>query len=113
MEEARRIKPDHINLLETLNVFGVRAQFMQQFKEYLEEEGLPPNDDRTVYVEFVAVYLELRHFLPSFLPIYFPSLEGSAVIDDLGLLCLHGCLPSAYQMSSNSIAHCAPMAACG
>ncbi|MGD1084264.1 MAG: DEAD/DEAH box helicase, partial [Verrucomicrobiota bacterium] len=46
VEEARRNKPDHINLLETLNVFGVRAQFMQQFKEYLEEEGLPPNDDR-------------------------------------------------------------------
>ena len=50
VEEARRVKPDHINLLETLNVFGVRAQFMQQFKEYLEEEGLPPNDDR---IEFV------------------------------------------------------------
>ena len=50
VEEARRIKPDHINLLETLNVFGVRAQFMQQFREYLEEEGLPPNDDR---IEFL------------------------------------------------------------
>ena len=37
-------------MLETLNVFGVRAQFMQQFKEYLEEEGLPSNDDR---IEFV------------------------------------------------------------
>ena len=46
MDEIRAQKPEHINLLETLNVFGVRAQFMQQFKEYLEEEGLPPNDDR-------------------------------------------------------------------
>ena len=27
-------KPDHIALLETLNIFGVRAQYMQQFKEY-------------------------------------------------------------------------------
>ena len=50
VDEIRGHKPDHINLLETLNVFGVRAQFMQQFKEYLEEEGLPPNDDR---IEFV------------------------------------------------------------
>jgi hypothetical protein len=50
VDEARRLKPDHINLLETLNVFGVRAQFMQQFKEYLEEEGLPSNDDR---IEFI------------------------------------------------------------
>lgn len=50
VEETRGIKPEHINLLETLNVFGVRAQFMQQFREYLEEEGLPPNEDR---IEFV------------------------------------------------------------
>ena len=28
-------------LLETLNIFGIRAQYMQQFKEYLEDEGLP------------------------------------------------------------------------
>ena len=39
-------KPEHIGLLETLNIFGIRAQYMQQFKEYLEEEGLPSNEDR-------------------------------------------------------------------
>ena len=50
VDEVRGHKPEHINLLETLNVFGVRAQFMQQFKEYLEEEGLPSNDDR---IEFI------------------------------------------------------------
>jgi hypothetical protein len=38
--------PQHIHVLETLNIFGIRAQYMQQFKEYLEEEGLPPNEDR-------------------------------------------------------------------
>ncbi len=43
-------KPQHINLLETLNIFGIRAQYMQQFKEYLEDEGLPSNEDR---IEFV------------------------------------------------------------
>lgn len=43
-------KPQHIALLETLNIFGVRAQYMQQFKEYLEEEGLPTNEDT---IEFV------------------------------------------------------------
>ena len=37
--------PRHIGLLETLNVFGVSANYMQQFKEHLEEEGLPSNDD--------------------------------------------------------------------
>ena len=43
-------KPPHIKLLETLNIFGIRAQYMQQFKEYLEEEGLPSNEDR---IEFI------------------------------------------------------------
>ncbi len=37
--------PRHVGVLETLNVFGVSADYMQQFKEHLEEEGLPPNDD--------------------------------------------------------------------
>lgn len=39
-------KPRHIELLETLNVFGVHADYMARFKEYLEEEGLPPEHDR-------------------------------------------------------------------
>ena len=43
-------KPQHIHLLETLNIFGIRAQYMQQFKEYLEDEGLPANEER---IEFV------------------------------------------------------------
>ena len=36
--------PRHIGILETLNVFGVRAEFMRQFKEYLEEEGVPADE---------------------------------------------------------------------
>jgi len=30
----------HIRLLETLNVFGVRANYMAQFREYLKQEGI-------------------------------------------------------------------------
>ena len=37
--------PRHVGILETLGVFGVSADYMQQFKEHLEEEGLPSNDD--------------------------------------------------------------------
>jgi hypothetical protein len=37
--------------LETLNIFGVRADYMQQFKKYLEEEGLPANDSKWVTVK--------------------------------------------------------------
>jgi hypothetical protein len=47
--EGLRI-PSYIHELETLYIFGVRADYMRQFKEYLEEEGLPKNEDR---IEFV------------------------------------------------------------
>jgi hypothetical protein len=38
-------RPRHIELLETLNVFGIHADYMAQFKQFLEDEGLPPNHD--------------------------------------------------------------------
>ena len=38
-------KPRHIELLETLNVFGIHADYMAQFKQFLEDEGLPPDQD--------------------------------------------------------------------
>lgn len=39
--------PKHIGVVETLNVFGVRADYMKQFREYLEEEGVKGKDDCT------------------------------------------------------------------
>ncbi|QBG47607.1 restriction endonuclease subunit R [Verrucomicrobia bacterium S94] len=38
--------PAHIDQVETLQIFGVKADYMAQFKAYLEEEGLPTADDR-------------------------------------------------------------------
>lgn len=32
--------PDHIKLLETLNIFALRANYMTQFRDYLESEGI-------------------------------------------------------------------------
>jgi hypothetical protein len=32
--------PDHIKLLETLNIFAVRANYMDRFRDYLEREGV-------------------------------------------------------------------------
>jgi len=37
--------PDHIRLLETLNIFAVRANYMAQFREYLEREGVETQGD--------------------------------------------------------------------
>ena len=39
-------RPRHIDLLETLNVFGIHADYMAQFKQFLEDEGLPPDTER-------------------------------------------------------------------
>ena len=33
--------PPNMRLLETLNIFGVRANYMTQFREYLKREGIP------------------------------------------------------------------------
>ncbi|GIW56614.1 MAG: hypothetical protein KatS3mg082_3018 [Nitrospiraceae bacterium] len=54
LKRSRRLDgqaaPKNIETLETLNIFGIRADYMRQFKEYLEDEGLPANEDR---IEFV------------------------------------------------------------
>ncbi len=36
--------PKHIELLETLTIFGVKAQYMEDFKSYLEQEGTGTNE---------------------------------------------------------------------
>ena len=33
--------PQHMETIETLNIFGVRANYMDTFKKYMEDEGLP------------------------------------------------------------------------
>ena len=37
-------KPRFMHTLETLNIFGIKADYMEQFKQFLEDEGLPTND---------------------------------------------------------------------
>ncbi len=43
-------RPKYVGVLETLGIFGIHADYMAQFRDFLEEEGLPTNDDR---VEFL------------------------------------------------------------
>ena len=42
---AERPKGTHLDKLEALNIFGVRANYMATFKEYLREEGVTPSDE--------------------------------------------------------------------
>jgi hypothetical protein len=37
--------PKNIGAVETLNVFGVKADYMRQFRDYLEEEGINGGDE--------------------------------------------------------------------
>lgn len=36
--------PKYLRILETLNIFGIRADYMEQFKDYLKDEGLPTGE---------------------------------------------------------------------
>lgn len=43
-------QPDaFIRYLETLDVFGVNASFMEKFRDFLQEEKLPANDDQRTF----------------------------------------------------------------
>ncbi len=46
-----------------------------------EESLLPPGDDPAVYVEFAAVYLELRAFADHLVPVYFPAILDRPAAD--------------------------------
>ena len=41
---APNSQPKHLSTLETLNIYGIRADYMELFKMLLQEEGLPAND---------------------------------------------------------------------
>jgi len=40
--------PNHIELLETLNIFGIRSDYMKEFEEYLEEEDVGDDERREI-----------------------------------------------------------------
>jgi hypothetical protein len=54
-----RPKGVHLDKLESLNIFGVRASYMATFKEYLREEGITPSD------EVLQLDFETRSNLPA------------------------------------------------
>ena len=42
-------QPEYIQYVETLNVFGIEADFMERFRKFLEEEELPANYQKQIY----------------------------------------------------------------
>jgi len=76
----------------TISAAGLRSRIQEigpiefdEIRAVLHQEGLllPPRDEATVYVEFAAVYLELKYFAWRFLPRHFPALESPAKVDQL------------------------------
>ncbi len=57
--------PKHIELLETLNVFAVRADYMARFREYLEREGVATDGiELPLFVEIQKSALEKGLLIP-------------------------------------------------
>ena len=49
--------PKGLREIETLNIFGVRADYMDTFRKYLEDEGLPHNEEAYMPVQIPTVNL--------------------------------------------------------
>ncbi|MBQ4479570.1 MAG: DEAD/DEAH box helicase family protein [Victivallales bacterium] len=49
LKRSSRLKsitpPNHLHVLETLTIFGIKAQYMEDFRNYLQVEELPVNDN--------------------------------------------------------------------
>ena len=51
------ILPRGLRDIETLNIFGVRADYMETFRKYLEDEGLPANEEVYIPIQIPTVKL--------------------------------------------------------
>lgn len=61
LDDRRVTVPQDIEILETLTIFGVKAQYMEDFKRYLELEGAPVNDNLLEYkMPVISRYHEVK-----------------------------------------------------
>lgn len=56
--DIRALKPI-LKHLETLQIFGVKADYMEQFKQFLEEEGLPVNDTSWISIKIPTIQKDI------------------------------------------------------
>ena len=59
-------RPPNLPLLETLNIFAVRANFMAKFRDYLEREGVPQEENTQLEVP-------IQHIMDSVPKLYVPK----------------------------------------
>ena len=72
--------PPNLPLLETLNIFAVRANFMAQFRDYLMREGIELDDPIQLEIPIVSNenFLARRLYVPTALP-YNENAKGQCV----------------------------------
>ena len=72
--------PANISLLETLNIFAVRANFMAQFRDYLMREGIELNEPIQMEIPIISNqnFLARRLFIPDVQP-YDEAAKGKCV----------------------------------
>lgn len=68
--------PKHLKLLETLNIFAVRANYMTRFRDYLEREGV----DTGGYLEMDLPLWTHQEFLEK--PLYRPRIDNDQKFAD-------------------------------
>ena len=73
--------PPNLSLLETLNIFAVRANFMADFQEYLRREGVPCEDPIQLKLPIKPNmdHLAKRLYVPKVLP-YDKAAKGKCVM---------------------------------
>ncbi|HEV3117784.1 MAG TPA: hypothetical protein VGY58_12065, partial [Gemmataceae bacterium] len=80
---AKEGRLDEITVRERIHRIG-ETEF-DEIRGVLKQEDflLPPKDDRQAYVEFVALFLDLRHFAPTLLLRYFPALRDRPDVQEI------------------------------
>jgi hypothetical protein len=86
MEVHQALERKQLNdadLRQRLDTIGAVA--FTEVRAVLRREGylLTPDDDRSVYTELAAVYLDFFHFDPRGWPFYFPALAHAADVADM------------------------------
>ena len=72
--------PRNLSLLETLNIFAVRANFMERFRDYLTREGIPIEEpiQLTIPIKYNTRHLANRLYVPTVAP-YHQAAKGQCV----------------------------------
>ena len=72
--------PRNLSLLETLNIFAVRANFMERFQAYLTREGIPIEEpiQLTIPIRYNTTHLANRLYVPTVAP-YHQAAKGQCV----------------------------------